>query len=93
MRIRLVRLSRRFERDFKSLPRDVQRAAEAAIRGLCEDPIPQRRRAHRLNGHLPPIYVVDVFTNHSWQITYHLDGDVAILLRVAAHAVIDRKPG
>ncbi|MCL4182454.1 MAG: hypothetical protein KJ011_03305 [Burkholderiaceae bacterium] len=84
--------SDRFRRDFRGLSTDVRSAVEQALRDLIADPIPARRRQHRLRGHRPPIHVIDVFTNHSWQITFVLEGDTALLLRVATHREIDRAP-
>lgn len=92
MPITRTRTSRRFDRDFKSLPTDVKPEVEKALRDLLSDPVPSRRRLHRLHGHRPPIYVIDVFSNHSWQITFRLDGSEAILLRVARHSTIDDAP-
>ncbi len=92
MAITGVERSRRFARDFRSLPEEIQRAVGSAIADLFKDPIPQSRRCHRLQGYKPTILAVDVFPNHSWQITFTLDGQKAILLRVATHREIDRAP-
>jgi len=93
MRIESVSRSRRFDRDFKKLSPDLQRAAVDAIRDLMKDPVPERRRKHQLSGYWPPVHVIDVMSNHSWQITFRLEGTVAVLLRVATHHDIDRHPG
>lgn len=84
--------SDRFRRDFKGLSPDIRSAVEQALQDLMADPIPARRRQHRLHGHRPPIHVIDVLQNHSWQITFVLDGETALLLRVAPHREIDRTP-
>lgn len=92
MRITEVSYSGRFLRDFKALSPDVKSAVEIALNDLIACPIPARRRLHRLHGYRPSIHVIDVFQNHSWQITFSVDGENALLLRVARHREIDRAP-
>lgn len=92
MPIRAVRPTHRFTRDYRRLPVDVTRAVDEALDDLLRDPVPNKRRFHRLSDHTPPIFVIDVFTNHSWQITFTLEGDVATLRRVARHTDVDRNP-
>lgn len=80
-----------FIRDFRKAPPDVQRAAEDAIRALKQNPQPARLRVHSLTGTFDPkIFKADVFTNHSWQITFEMEGNTAILRRLARHSVADR---
>lgn len=92
MRVTSAVPSGRFARDYKALPEDVRGAVDRALVDLLKDPIPASRRAHRLSGHLPPIYVIDVFSNHAWQVTYTLESTTATLLRVARHSDINRRP-
>ncbi|WP_154668201.1 hypothetical protein [Pseudoduganella violaceinigra] len=77
----------------KRLPPDVLGAAKDAIRDLKKDPIPTTRRLHSLTGYKnPKVFVIDVFSNHSYQITFEIDDGIATLRRVAKHVAIDRAP-
>jgi len=83
----------RFERDFKQLPIDIQVAAKEAIKDLLRDPIPATRRLHALTGFKnPKVYTIDVMPNHSYKISFEIDGSKAILRRVHTHKTIDVSP-
>ena len=91
--VRRWEASDRFERDFKSAPPEVRKAAVEAIKLLLQDPVPRVLRFHRLTGlPRPALWKIDVYANHSWQITLELDGDKAILKRMGTHKSIDRSP-
>lgn len=80
----------RFKREFRTAPVDVQKAATSALEALLKNP--GSVRAHALKGHKPKLFSMDVFSNHSWQVTFELKGTVAILIRIAPHTAIDRSP-
>lgn len=79
-----------FERDFKRLSPEIQRAVEECVRDLYRSPIPNSRRAHRINDSLPKIFSVDVTSNKAYKISFGIDGDTCILRRVGTHRQIDR---
>lgn len=84
---------RTFERDLKKAPQDVQREIEGVLNDLLKYPQPRKLRFHSLNGFFnPKIFKIDVFSNKSWQITFEMDGKVAILRRLGTHKEIDRSP-
>lgn len=92
-RITHVTRNKRFEKDFKALPVDLQAATRDAIHDLFKSPIPASRRLHRLRGFKnPKIFTIDVLTNHSYKISLEISGEVANLRRVASHKVIDSAP-
>lgn len=83
----------RFEKELKSLKPNILAAAKDAIRDLYAVPIPASRRFHCLNGFKNPrIFTIDVTTNHSYKISFELNGSTANLRRIATHKEIDRKP-
>lgn len=88
-----VALTTRFKRDFKRLELQLQQRVEHILKFDLK-PWPGRGslRHHTLAGFRPTIHVIDVSSNHSHQITFVLNGDVARLLRVATHVEIDRDP-
>jgi len=93
--IRIVRLNpeARFQSEFRSLPKDVQIAARKALGLLVQQPNAKSLRLHTLKGkRKPTIWKIDVFTNHSWQITFEMEGDTAVLRRIGTHRDIDRNP-
>ncbi|MGV2863296.1 hypothetical protein [Achromobacter sp. AGC39] len=48
---------------------------------------------HSITGCFDPrILKIDVLANKSWQITFEMDGSVAILRRLGTHRNIDRSP-
>ena len=93
LQIRTLQYKHKFQRDFKALPVDVQAAVRDAISDLLQYPIPASRRLHPLTGFKnPKVYTIDVFSNHSYKISLELDGENAILRRVATHKSIDSCP-
>jgi len=93
--IRITRFepSPRFQSDTRSLPENVRAAANDALELLKQNPGAKSLRLHTLKDvRKPTIWKIDVFPNHSWQISFELDGDVAVLRRIATHGEIDRRP-
>ncbi len=89
-----VQMTASFERDFNSLPRDIQVATVECIEDLAANPIPARRRIHSVSpqGHKPTIYSADVTSNKAYKLTFQIDSRLAILRRVGTHRQIDRRP-
>lgn len=87
-----VRLTSRFERDYKSLSVDVQKQVLACIKDLALDPIPSARRAHSITpaGRRPQVFSIDVSSNKAYKLSFEIDGDCAVLRRVGTHREIDR---
>lgn len=83
-------LTPRFRRDYKKAPIDVQKAVDDLMIALLANP--DANRCHGLHGYKPTVYAVDVFSNHSWQLTFEMNETVAVARRVARHAVIDDSP-
>jgi hypothetical protein len=82
-----------FRDELGAAPADCQSAARHALKQLKLNPRAKTLRLHALSGYKKPtIYKIDVFTNHSWQITFELEGTKAILRRLAPHRDIDRRP-
>lgn len=85
--------SGRFARDLKRLDKETQQAVKDAINDLLKTPVPQVRRMHSLGGYRnPKIYTIDVFPNHSYKISFEIEGTTAILRRVGSHGDIDLLP-
>jgi hypothetical protein len=92
LRVSDFRTTSRFEGELKSASADAQAAAKEAIALLLSNPKAGRLRLHQLKGYKPSIWVIDVYANHSWQITFEMQGETAILRRLATHKNIDRDP-
>lgn len=90
LRITAFEYTERFKREFKGLSPDQQAAAAKALKELQGCPIPRGLRHHTLRDTRPKIHKIDIASNHSYQITFEVNGEVAKLLRVAAHKEIDR---
>lgn len=82
----------RFDRDLRKAPPDIQKAALAAIDRLISDGSKGSLRPHALSGYNPKVFKIDVRADHSWQISYEIEGETAILRRLATHSVMDRAP-
>jgi mRNA-degrading endonuclease RelE of RelBE toxin-antitoxin system len=89
-----IQLTDKFERDYKALPPDIRERADACIRDLGQEPLPPGRRMHSVTprGQKPTIYTVDVTANKAYKLSFHLQGNVAVLRRVADHRTLDRAP-
>lgn len=79
-----------FDRDYKRLSPELQKAVDQCILDLFRSPIPSMRRAHRINNSFPKVFSVDVTSNHSHKISFQIEGEECILRRVGTHAQIDR---
>ena len=83
----------RFDGELIGLKRDIQKAVGEAIKKLIENPNSNAVRLHPLSGYgKPTIWKMDVFPDHSWQITLEIINKVAVLRRVATHKDLDRSP-
>ena len=80
----------RFQRDFKAADPKLKEAVGAALKLLQSNH--RSVRTHSLSGHKPKLFAMDVYSNHSWQITFELNGTTAILRRLGTHKDIDRAP-
>lgn len=80
----------RYKRERKGAPDDVRKAADQAVSDLLKNP--RSHRCHALKGFKPTVFAVDVFSNHSWQLTFEIDDGKMILRRLAKHNSIDRTP-
>lgn len=95
LRIQVERFaySERFKDEFQKLEPSVQAAAKDALDTLLRHPQAKSLRLHPLSGlPKPTVWKIDVFANHSWQITFELNGSTAELKRIATHKTIDRDP-
>lgn len=85
--------SERFQAEIQKLKPDVLAAAKTALALLQSNPEARTLRLHTLTGlPKPTVWKIDVFANHSWQITFELNGTTAELKRIAPHKSIDRTP-
>jgi len=83
----------RFKRELAAAPPEMQEAAADAITRLIANPKARSLRLHSLAGlGKPTIYKIDVRANRAWQISFHLDGNIAVLRRLGTHKDIDRAP-
>jgi mRNA-degrading endonuclease RelE of RelBE toxin-antitoxin system len=89
--IRTIRFSPRFERDFKKLPPELKPPCNAVLPKLLEHPHPPGLRFEKLKGYnKPSLYSLHITGNY--KVSLEIQGDCAILRRVACHDEIDRLP-
>lgn len=79
-----------FEKTLRKAPVDVQNTVKTVLEGFRENPEAAKYRLHLLTGTKPPRWKIDVFPNHSWQISMLRNGDVFTLLTLARHKQHDR---
>ncbi len=79
-----------FQRDYKRLKPELQKLVDKCIEDFYKSPIPDKRRAHRINDDLPKIFSVDVTGNKSHKLSFQIEGEICILRRVGTHGDIDR---
>ncbi len=85
--------SERFKSEFEKLKPDVQAAVKDALQLLKTNPEAKSLRLHTLTGlPKPTVWKIDVIANHSWQVTFELNGTTVELKRIATHKSIDRLP-
>lgn len=82
--------TQRFKREYKKAPIDVQDATDTVLKDLLKNP--NSHRCHGLHGYKPTVYVADVFSNHSWQVTFEMNGTTAVWRRLGKHSSIDDQP-
>lgn len=93
LKIERFAYSERFQDEFQKLEPTVLEAAKDALKLLQANPEARTLRLHTLSGFpKPTIWKIDVYANHSWQITFELNGTTAELKRIAPHKSIDRAP-
>ena len=91
--ISAYRFSASFQQDFQAAPVDVRNAVGGVLQKLLANSNSGSLRCHSLSGYgKPSLFSIDVFANHSWKITFTVDGVEAELRRLATHKAIDRDP-
>lgn len=82
-----------FKSEYKSLDAQMKQAVKSALILLKENACSTKLRLEKLNGYKnPSIYTIHVTSNHSYKISFELNGNEAILRRIATHKIIDRAP-
>lgn len=93
IKIERFAFSKRFKAELQKFQPDVIEAVKKALELLQNNPEAKSLRLHPLTGlPKPTVWKIDVFTNHSWQVTFELNGTTAELKRVSTHKSIDRNP-
>lgn len=87
--IRLVRFTGHFRAQLKKLAPEIQAAARQAVKDLVADPHPKK---YRLEKQTKDIWTIHVTSNHSYKLSFTLDGDIAELRKIGTHKEIDRAP-
>lgn len=81
-----------FDKTLKRHP-ELHEQVKEALNALKQDPRPKWIRFEKLSQYRnPAIYSIHVTKNHSHKITFEVEGDIAILRKLATHKEIDRNP-
>lgn len=88
-----VEMTERFASEIRKVDSSIRDKAKVAIAELLKNPEKGSLRLHPLSAYgKPTVWKIDVFPNHSWQITFEMHGKCARLLRLATHTKIDASP-
>lgn len=83
-----------FTRRYKHSSADIQKAVNKVLTKLQNTDVGQGRtslRLHRLTDVRPPLFKLDVFSNHSWQIVFRvLDDGGYEIVHLLTHKEADR---
>jgi hypothetical protein len=80
-----------FIADYKNASLDVRRGVDRALQMLQKNPQAKSLRLHRMKWGGLSIFKIDVFSNHSWQISFELENETVTLRRLARHKDMDRE--
>lgn len=89
--IRQIKRVARFKSDYAKLPSELQAKTSKKLADLLKNPRPPGLVFEKLKGYTNPA----VFTIHitgNYKVSLLIDGDTAILRRIAPHDEIDRAP-
>jgi plasmid maintenance system killer protein len=82
---------RSFHKEYGKLEISLRDSVDKCLQALAKRPIPSGLRFEKLKGYAKPdIYSVHVTGNY--KISMEIEGNIAILRRVASHDEIDRCP-
>jgi mRNA-degrading endonuclease RelE of RelBE toxin-antitoxin system len=93
LRIAALDFTERFKKELNALSPDLRTQVDEVLSQLLQYPIPRGLRFHKLNGYRNPcLYSVTVTGNDSHKVSFSIDGNIAVLRRIATHRRIDRNP-
>lgn len=82
--IHLWRASRRYEREYRKLPKNLRERVQHKLEDLLKDPRPSGLRFEKLQGYRnPSIYTIHV--NGDYKVSLEINAQVAWLRRVNSH--------
>lgn len=91
IRITEIKYKKRFKKDFKKAPKDIQDLLEKKLAQLTQNPIPSGLRFEKLKGFRRP----DIYTFHltgNYKVSLEIRDSTAILRRLACHDDMDTAP-
>lgn len=77
-----------FARDFKALPKEIQKRTEETIRRLAENPSHPSLRTKKMKG---ASGIWEASITMSYRITYSRSGDLVLLRRIGTHDILKRE--
>lgn len=81
----------RFDRDYQKLSPELRQRLRDKLNDLLKNPRPRGLQFEKLKGYRrPDIYTIHITGNY--KVSLEIQGDLAILRRVACHDEIDRRP-
>ncbi|WP_293705692.1 hypothetical protein [uncultured Parasutterella sp.] len=80
-----------FLKNYKKVAPDIQKAVDKVLSDFELNPSAGKLRLHPLTDTDPIIWKIDVFPNHSWQISMTKKDDEYSLLALARHKKFDRR--
>ena len=88
MRIRVIRVTRNFERSYRKLPRRVQRVAERKELLFRDNPFDTQLKTHRLDVKEREVWAFSVLHSHRIKFIFLTEGEV-LFLDIGTHGIYE----
>lgn len=86
MRIRIIRVTRNFEKSYRRLPKQVQHVAERKELVFRENPFDPQLKTHRLHGKEREVWAFSVIQSHRIKFVF-LTEDEVLFLDIGTHGI------
>jgi mRNA interferase RelE/StbE len=82
-----IRRTDRFKKDYRTLPKDLQRRVDEKLKFLLRDPRHPSLRVHKIRG-VKGLWEFSVTMNY--RVLFEINGEFFVLLAVGPHNIVER---
>ena len=82
--------TKRFWKDYRRLPKDVQEKARKAFKQFAENPKHPSLKTHKIKGAKNPD-VFEGYIDENYRFTFHYEPDAIVYRRIGPHSIIDEE--